>query len=62
MQNETLEIPCIVGGKEIHTGNTLYQVAVRQILTYIIPLYLVGIPHVSGKVRKCKWMLSVVLN
>lgn len=29
VQNETLEIPCIVGGKEIYTGNTEYHVAVR---------------------------------
>lgn len=27
VQNETVEIPCIVGGKEIYTGNTRYQVA-----------------------------------
>lgn len=30
VQNDTLEIPCIVGGKEIYTGNTAYQVVVRQ--------------------------------
>lgn len=27
VQNETVEIPCIVGGKEVLTGNTHYQVA-----------------------------------
>lgn len=27
VQNETVEIPCIVGGKEIYTGNTEYHVA-----------------------------------
>jgi len=32
VQNETVEIPCIVGGKEIYTGNTRYQVAVSQML------------------------------
>ena len=29
VQSETVEIPCIVGGKEIYTGNTEYHVAVR---------------------------------
>ena len=32
VQSETLEIPCIIGGKEIYTGNTRYQVAVSQML------------------------------
>ena len=31
MQNETVEIPCIVGGKEVLTGNTHYQVAVSRL-------------------------------
>ena len=31
VQNETLEIPCIVGGKEVLTGNTHYQVAVSRL-------------------------------
>jgi len=34
VQNETVEIPCIVGGKEIYTGKTKYQVAVRQIVVF----------------------------
>lgn len=31
LESETVEIPCIVGGKEIYTGNTGYQVAVSQL-------------------------------
>ena len=31
VQNETVEIPCIVGGKEVLTGNTHYQVAVSKL-------------------------------
>lgn len=27
VENETVEIPCIIGGKEIYTGNTKYQLA-----------------------------------
>ena len=30
VQNDTVEIPCIVGGKEVLTGNTHYQVAVSR--------------------------------
>lgn len=30
VQSETVEIPCVVGGKEIFTGKTRYQVAVSQ--------------------------------
>ena len=28
MEKETIEIPCVVGGEEIYTGNTRYQLAV----------------------------------
>ena len=30
VQSETVEIPCIVGGKEVFTGNTRYQLAVNE--------------------------------
>lgn len=30
IHSECLEIPCIVGGKEVYSGNTRYQVAVSE--------------------------------
>ena len=38
IENEEIEIPCVVGGEKIYTGNTAYQVTVSLYIHFCTTL------------------------